>query len=296
MFWQLTEEPGSPLGALTGTLVNDDICPIRFTEQSFVGDTIDGGASVWLKHANADGFECSRFEREADDCSPEDALPQNWPPNDKLIGYKETDGHSVAIRCKCRGVDLVLQRGDYSGIARKQLPWNIDPETHKLSAVFCGCDSCRLQGGLDVWYWAFFNMQHLGAAQGGSAFPKSKNELKEFIDRKDPVIGTLAYYASATRAGVLRFFCSNCSATVFFGEDKEPELLDVSVGLLDAPDGARAESFLSWSFGQMDFKEDADGGWRAGHFENVEKEAERWRIARGYPRNRRGLGGVDPQS
>lgn len=296
MFWQLTAEPGCPLGALTGSLVNEEICPIRFTEQSFVGDTTDGGASVWLKRANADGYECSRFKGEADDCVPEDALPRDWPTTDTLVGFEKRTGDSVAIRCKCRGVDLVLRRGDYSGLAKEQLPWNVDPDTHKLSAIFCGCDSCRLQGGLDIWYWTYFDMKHLSATQGDAAYPRSKHELKEFIDRKDPVIGSLAYYASATRAGVLRFFCSTCSATVFFGEDERPELLDVSVGLLDAPDGARAEGFLSWSFGQIEFKEDAQGGWRARHFENVEQEAERWRIERGYPQNWRRLGGGADQS
>lgn len=263
------------------------MAPIKFIEQSFVDDTIDGGASIWLQQTNADGSECKRFKLEAAGSAPEDALPKDWPPTSELTGYEKKIGDSVAIRCKCKGIDLVLQQGDYSGLEKEQLPWNVDPETHKLSAVLCGCDSCRLQGGTDVWSWAYFHMLHLSAAQKDVAFPSSSYELKSYIDKQDPIIGSLAYYASST--GVLRFFCNTCSATVFFAEDERPQLLDVSVGLLDAPDGARAEGFLSWSFGKVDFKEDAHGGWRAGIFDAVELESEKWRIARGYPKNWRRL-------
>lgn len=296
MFWEILNEPGSPLVAFTGTLTNDVVTPMKFNEQSFVGDTIDGGASVWLQHANVDGSECRRFKLEAEDSEPGDALPTDWPPAKELTGFEKKTGDSVPIRCRCKGVDFVLHRGDYSGIEKEDLPWNVDPDTHKLSTVFCGCDSCRLQGGIDIWYWAYFDMKHLSGPTKDSPFPKSKHELKDFIDRKDPVVGSLAYYASATRAGVLRFFCGTCSATVFFAEDNRPELLDVSVGLIDSPDGARAESFLSWSFGEIDFKNNADGGWRAGHFDRVEEAAEKWRIARDYPKNWRRLGGGTAQS
>ncbi|KAF3033753.1 hypothetical protein E8E12_003672 [Didymella heteroderae] len=296
MFWEMLSEPGKPLGAFTGTLTNDKMTPIKFIEQGYVGDTIDGGASVWLQNANGDGSQCRRFKTEEDGADPDDAPPADWPPANALTGFEKKTEDSVPVRCRCKGVDLILHRGEYKGIKKEDLPWNVDPETRKLSTVFCGCNSCRLQGGTDLWYWAYFDMRHLSAANGGSPFPKSKHELKAFIDEKNPVVGSLAYYASATRAGVLRFFCGTCSATAFFAEDNRPELLDVSVGLLDAPDGARAEGFLSWSFGEIDFKGDADGGWRTKHFEGVEKEAEKWRSARGYPMNWRRLGGGTAQS
>lgn len=296
MFWEMLSEPGKPLGVFTGALKNDEVMLIKFIEQGYVGDTVDGGASVWLQNANGDGPQCRRFKSEEEGADPGDALPVDWPQPSELIGFKKRTEDSIPVRCRCKGVDLVLHSGDYTGIEKEDLPWNVDPETHKLSTVFCGCDSCRLQGGIDLWYWAFFDLKHLSAANEVNPFPKSKHELKAFIDEKNPVVGSLAYYASATRAGVLRFFCGTCSATVFFAQDERPELLDVSVGLLDAPDGARAEGFLSWSFGEIDFKEDADGGWRARHFEGVEREAEKWRIAREYPKNWRRLGGDTAQS
>ncbi|KAJ4983521.1 DUF636 domain-containing protein [Stagonosporopsis vannaccii] len=285
MFWELLSEPGRPLSVHTGTLVNDEVMPFKFTKQTFVDDTIDGGASVWLQHANGDESECGRFKMRAADSAGEEVVPDDWPSAETLTGFEKQTGESVAICCKCRGVDLVLKRGNYEGIATDQLPWNVDPDTHKLLTVLCGCDSCRLQGGIDVWYWAFVSMEHLSAARTDAPFPTSKQGLKESIDRKDPVTGSLAYYTSTTKAGVIRFFCSTCSATVFFGEDGHPRSLDLSVGLLDAPEGARAEGFLSWAFGEIDFEQDADGGWRAHHFDALKKDSENWRVTRGYPKN-----------
>jgi hypothetical protein len=283
IFWEMLELPGQPLGVFIGTLTNNEVTPCKFIEQSFVGDTIDGGASVWLQHLNVDGSECRRFKLEAEESASADVLPQNWPLTDKLTGPENKTEDSVSIHCKCKGVDFILQRGDYSSLEKDELPWNVDPHTHKLLTVFCGCNSCRLQGGLDMWFWAFIEMKHLSTAKNDAPFPKSSHELKSFIDKSDPIVGSLNYYASSH--GVLRFFCNDCSATVFFAKDERPEFLDVSVGLLDASDGARAEGFLSWSFGKVDFRGDADGGWREGLFDRVEKEAEKWRAARGYPKN-----------
>lgn len=283
IFWEMLAEPGQPLGVFLGTLANDEVTPIRFVEQAFVGDTVDGGASAWLQHPNPEGSECRRFKFEAKGSAADAVLPRDWPSADQLTGYKKKIGSQLSIRCKCNGIDFIIKHGDYSGLEKDQLPWNIDPETHKLLTVFCGCDSCRLQGGIDIWFWTYIEMKYLSAAQHNVEFPSSCHQLKSFIDKHDPAVGSLAYYASST--GVLRFFCGTCSATVFFAEDSRPEFLDVAVGLLDAPDGARAEGFLSWSLGMVERGEDAKGGWRQGLFDRVEKEVEDWRLARGYPKN-----------
>ena len=288
IFWEVLHESDRPLEALTGALKNDKSTSLKFMAQGFVGDTIDGGASFWLQNLNADGSQCRRFKLKPEGSAPEDELSDDWPPADEFTGFEKKVGDSVPVRCRCKGVDFVLERGDYSDLAKEQLPWNVDPDTYKLSTTLCGCDSCRMQGGIDLWPWAYFHIKYMTSALADGPFPQSSHELKAFVDRKDSVVGSLAYHASSP--GVLRFFCSTCSATFFFAEDKRPDLLDVSVGLLDAPDGARAEGFLSWSLGKIDFKEDADGGWRAGLFERVEQACEKWRVARGYPKNFRRAG------
>jgi hypothetical protein len=280
MFWEMLEEPGGSLKLLTGTLANDEVVPVKFIKQIFLGDTADGGASVWLKHPNSDGSACKRFMLSADNGVASAAFP-----DEKFAGagYEQKTQDSVPVRCRCKGIDYILRRGDYSGLDGDQLPWNVDPATHKYLTILCGCDSCRLQGGVDLWYWTYVEMKHLSVRQHNAPFPKSSYELKSLIDKGDPLAGSLSYYASSTN--VLRFFCGTCSATVFYAEEKRPEILDLSVGLLEASDGARAEGFLSWWYGEIENKENADGGWRAEHFHRIENESEQWRIREDYPKN-----------
>lgn len=57
--------------------------------------------------------------------------------------------------------------------------------------------------------------------------------------------------------GVMREFCGVCGATVFWHDKWRLEVVDVSVGLLDAGEGARAEVWLEWWGGRVSFEEDA---------------------------------------
>lgn len=66
--------------------------------------------------------------------------------------------------------------------------------------------------------------------------------------------GTLKSYRSSPIAK--RWFCDTCGANVFYDSDERPTLLDVSVGVLDADSGARAEEWLEWEKGRVSFRED----------------------------------------
>ncbi|KAH7361300.1 Mss4-like protein [Pyrenochaeta sp. MPI-SDFR-AT-0127] len=282
IFWASRQDQTRLLGVLTGALSNEKETLIKFVDQSFVGDTLDGGASVWMFHPNHDGSEMKRFRLGSDDENAEE-LPQQWPSPSELTGYELTKEDAIPIRCKCRGVDYVLHRGDYSKTNKEDLPFNIDPQTYKLVAEFCGCDSCRLQSGVDVFHWTFAEMKHI-SFRNNQPFPTHSTDLKKMIDARDPNVGTLTYYISSP--GVERYFCSNCSACIFYSWQERPEILDIAIGVLEASDGARAEGLLSWTFGaRIDFREDGDGGWRQNLFDKVEKEGEEYRIERAYPKN-----------
>jgi hypothetical protein len=47
---------------------------------------------------------------------------------------------------------------------------------------------------------------------------------------------------------------------VFWHDKWRPDIIDVSVGLLDAPEGARAENWLEWWKDRVSFVEDAGNG------------------------------------
>lgn len=283
MFWASPQDQARLLGVLTGVLSNEKEDLVKFIDQSFVGDTLDGGASVWMRYPNVDGSEMKRFKLGSDAENAEE-LPQQWPPPHELTGYENKKGDAVPIRCKCKGVDYVLHRGDYSSTGTEELPFNIDPQTHKLLAEACGCDSCRLQSGIDVFHWTFAEMKQISFRNNDKPFPTHSKDLRKLVDVNDATIGTLTYYASSP--GVERYFCSNCSACIFYAWQGRPEVLDIAVGVLEASDGARAEGFLSWTYGaRIGFREDGDAGWRKGFFDRVEKDGEEYRILRAYAKN-----------
>ncbi|PSN69382.1 hypothetical protein BS50DRAFT_572530 [Corynespora cassiicola Philippines] len=276
IFWSFPTDPDADLIVLTGTLQNDACDLVKIERQIFVGDTLDGGASPWLRAPNADGEQVKRYEGYGGE------LGWEWPPASALTGYEARGQASVPVHCKCRGVDFVMHAGSYAGKGREEVPWYVDPVTHKNVANFDACDSCRLWSGIDLFHWTFTSMEHL-TFKDGKPFPKDKSGLKALVDARDPSVGTLRYYASSP--DVQRYFCGNCSASVIYAVDTRPTVIDIAVGLIGADDGARAEGFLSWDFGgRVGHRRDVEGGWREGLAERVEKESEEWRIARGYPK------------
>lgn len=281
IFWVYPKEPEKFLGVLTGVLRNENENLIKFVEQMFLDDTIDGGASIWFRHPNQDGSEAKRFKLGAGE-----EVPQDWPDAAALTGYEAKKEDAVPVRCKCKGVDFVLHRDTLERKDGEEPPSRIDPKTGKFQADLCPCDSCRLQSGIDIFSWTFSDMRNISFNESNTdeKFPETSGRLKELVDAKIPAVGSLTYYNSSP--GVYRFFCGTCSACVFYAADSRPKIVDIAVGLLDASDGARAEGLLSWSYGaEMDDRQDGDGGWRKELFDHVEKDGEDFRVGKGYPKN-----------
>jgi hypothetical protein len=280
MFFGHPQDPDADLGVFTGTLNNDDGNIIQIAHHIFVDDTIDGGATMWLRKPNADGSVAKRYKDHSQGETKQE-LPLEWPGKEFLVEYeKKQPENQIPIQCKCKGVDLVLSRGDYEGKKKEELPWFVHPESRKLYAGLCVCNSCRLSSGVDVYNWTFAELSNI-SFPSGKKLPSSTHDLKALVDAGDPLIGTLAYYTSSP--GVQRYFCSNCSACALYATDSRDWMVDVAVGLLGAPEGARAESWLMWRLGKVTYADDVKGGWREGLLEQVLKESEEWRQERGYP-------------
>lgn len=283
--------PDGPVttGVFSGTLTNvAHPNLIRITDHIFVGDTVDGGASMWLQHPNADGTPAKRWKAgKGAGSGTSEELPPNWPASYSPLSIEGTV--EVPVWCKCRGVNFVLRPDFSSHPAHKQLPFFVDPESNKLLASFDACDSCRLACGTDIINWTFALLQHLHYAGPRPTFPQTAAELKAAVSAppkmRDPRLGTLALYESSPHTQ--RYFCSRCSATVFYACDDRQDMVDVAVGLLDGPSGAaRAEEALTWNLGgQVTWKEDVVGGWREGLVKAIEKEAEDFRVGRGLKIN-----------
>jgi hypothetical protein len=284
--------PDGPVttGVFTGTLAN---IPhgnlIRVTDHIFVGDTVDGGASVWLRRPNADGRPARRWQAGKGTSAQ---LPYDWPTTSPPPSSAPPQGPlEMPIWCKCRGIDLVLRLDRSSFPDSEPLPFFVDPESKKLLAGCDPCDSCRLASGIDIFNWTFASLEHIGFASsaggpvaGSGKFPRTATELIDAVskrDDRDPRLGTLTFYESSP--GVQQYFCERCSATAFYACEDRQSLVDVAVGLLEGPSGAaRAEEALSWALGgKMGHRADVMGGWRQGLVESVEKGGENWRVEKG---------------
>ncbi|RYP14588.1 hypothetical protein DL765_006259 [Monosporascus sp. GIB2] len=278
-------------GVFTGVLMNIDVPNlVEFVHHMYVGDTLDGGASPWLRNPNQSGVPARRWVGRTEKSQE---IHGDWPPIASLPAPTlKSEVEEIPIRCRCKGVDFVLRLPgrELQGKPRSELPWFIDPTTYKNLASFDVCDSCRLQSGVDIWNWTFSLLRHMAFPPAPETqprdFPATNLELKEAVsvrEGRDPRFGTLTLYSSSP--DVQRYFCSRCSACVFYCVDDRPDMLDVALGLLEAPSGARAEEVVSWGFGRdMSWREDVVGGWREGHIVAVEFTAEAWRTERNYPK------------
>ncbi|MCJ1450253.1 hypothetical protein MMC28_000582 [Mycoblastus sanguinarius] len=233
------------LDLCTGVLEKGDGI-LDLQDHIFVTDTKDGGLSDWIPDLKAwEGFSKQSKQiqcgRKAPSEEPSDTSPE-------MQGY-----------CQCKGVQFKITRPNessknlsstscdlltpyYTGSQKKSndTKWWLCENNTKYLAGTCACDSCRISSGFDIQTWAFVPKVNIMNING------------------EPIsfdVGSLKQYRSSD--GVYREFCGRCGATVFWRSDDRPELIDVSVGLLDAKEGSRAESWLSWRTDRVSFEEEA---------------------------------------
>lgn len=221
---------------------------IELKNQIFVGDTIDGGQSTWIPDKNIAAWE--GFSKESKLVNIE---------GDTSLKVDAVEAPELRAYCQCKGVqfkitrpnqsskdlyspwpDLVKPYHSESPENKQDIKWWLRAGDTKYLAGICGCNSCRLSSGFDIQPWAFVPKRNILQLDG-----KPLNFET----------GSLKQYESAQ--GIYRNFCGTCGATAFWHCDERPELIDVSVGLLDAKEGARAESWLQWWTDRISFEEAA---------------------------------------
>lgn len=306
MFWEIQKRDETTgdttetkYDVFTGVLLHD--APqdwARITEHIFVGDTLDGGASAWVHKSNDDNtkrWHGTRFKTEE--------LPDGWParPGAGLPSARWTseEPQDIPFRCRCAGVDLVYRQtladAEYAtitaGASPGDLPRFVDPASRKPVVGTDACDSCRASFGVEFVHWTFSSLRHVGfgASADGTdqpPFPAALADLYAAVsapeERRDPRLGTLAVYCSSE--GVKRYFCSRCSACVFYAADARRDMVNIAVGLFESPEGARAEGAFLWLLGgQIRHREDVLGGWREDWLKSAEAESEAWRRQRNFP-------------
>ncbi|KAL0941376.1 DUF636 domain protein [Colletotrichum truncatum] len=271
---------GNAAWVVTGALQNIPGL-VEYATHIFIGDTIDGGASVWLPESE----EGKPVQRWREGRGEGEQLPSNWPGPKALSAEELNAGPSPDVTplwCHCKGVQLSLRSAaDLRSVPDEDLGRSfINTKTLKYRGSLECCDSCRMSFGADLLAWTFAPLSHVefGGHEkpGASQFPRSVSALKDAVTskEKDPRLGTLAVYNSSP--DVERYFCSRCSASVFYAVHDRPDMVDIAVGLLDHPDGARAESLLDWRLDKVGWAQDAAGGWREALADSAKKRQAEW--------------------
>lgn len=197
--------------------------------QMWVGDTRDGGAAIWINDGKLEGMD-RRVEGRDSRVVSDEELAEMLEKGRKAAktGSVGSSGDSLRAHCACGKIDMhISRRKDGQGY------------TGGLDA----CESCRLVSGFEINCWTGVPIECLTMSDGSR------------LDLESKLWG---HYESS--AGVYRFFCKGCGAAVFYHKDGDDEL-DICVGLLDAAEGARADSWLTWTryhrMDQLAYREDA---------------------------------------
>ncbi|KAI1742295.1 Mss4-like protein [Xylaria scruposa] len=270
MFYESVRYP-SKLGVFYGPLKNLDIDLIKLTKQIYVHDTDDGGASFWFRKPNADGKEIPRYGEQV---SEDEELDYYWPWVNLFGRDRLQEKRPTSISCHCKGINLLLHLENYNTEDREELPWFIDPKTNNPIAGFAAHDPCHPYSSNEIINWVFVDLGIISQGNG-RAFPRTVAKLKAAIDAGESTVGTLTCYQPSSE--VQRYFCKVCSASVFYTCSKRPEIIGVAMGLLKAMGGVRADSCLSWNYGDISTSlGDATGGWRGRLIKRVQADAEEY--------------------
>jgi len=234
---------------------------VKIGYHGYMGDTLDGGLADHLRQIG--GFSLPRYR----DGKGSQELPVGWQDIEK------NNENRLKVYCHCKAIELSISRPTpesaepYSPYPDLLMPYDV---THlskihnsndekwwlrpagaeaptKYLAGHCACTSCRTTSGFEIQSWAFIPRGNIINRQ--TSVPV---ELKDMKLRPQ----NLKQYVSSP--GRYREFCQTCGATVFWWSEGRPDILDLSVGLVDQEiDGARAENWLDWHRDRVSFSEEA---------------------------------------
>lgn len=194
-----------------GSLV--DARDVYHPQHEYVEDTIDGGITNTIVSMN--NRPVTRWARHPKESQQ---LPLYWvsPLRPSL---SSSPAEKLHARCKCRGVEFWIARRA-NGL--------------KIQVKLGHQSSRRLDNGMEPYATATFEVEsdQIFSGEGGLL---SYSTCPDF--------GTLKTWWSSADDG--KKFCGVCGASVFLITG-DATRLEVSVGVLEAPEGVRAETWLEW--------------------------------------------------
>lgn len=269
-------------GELSGG--DSELAEPQYVRHINVASTRDGGLSIYLPEIRGRKMDDkSRWGEPGDDMSPD-------------IGTGEED--ILPASCHCGNVSFHVTRPDESSsVPRRAYSDLIHPSIYTPAAIVanpeddkwwlrlpspqsrthsspqvqdqndlkptrylagtCSCRPCRLNSGFEIQSWAFVPKSNILFHVPSSNAPRpSATSMPLDFNAIPP--GILNSYHSSS--GAIRDFCAQCGATVFWRDKQGAEVVDISAGLFDATEGARAERWLDWWTGRVSFAEETRTG------------------------------------
>ncbi|KPM46298.1 hypothetical protein AK830_g350 [Neonectria ditissima] len=261
-------------GVIAESLPDSGPTAARYAHHAHVPDTKDGGSAVWIPEFQGQKMQFLDSDDDDDDAAHAGAETRTAAPP----GPREQtpDQDPLPASCACGRVRFHITRPDaasylprsafsdliyvYSSTdkAITQNPgnekWWIRAGGTKYLGGTCACRSCRLASGFEIQTWTFVPRANI-------FFRVPQPDARDItvpLDFATLPAGILTSYRSSP--DVLREFCGTCGATVFWHDSWRPDLIDVSVELLRAKEGARADRWVDWWTERVSFAEDTENG------------------------------------
>jgi hypothetical protein len=228
-----------------------------YTAHEFIGDTHDGGLGLCFLETSGQPVEFWMQGPDEPSTAPKTYLEQvstrrtatgQISLSEKLsagchcgnVQYRITRPNDASKSCSSPWPDLIVPSSSGHSDNPEDAKWWLTDNGTKYLAGTCACRSCRLASGVPVQTWAFIPKANIQQPDG-SPWEFARGSLKQY----------------KSSSGVFREFCNVCGATAFWHCEERPDLIDVSVGLLRATEGSRAETWLQWWTKRVSFREEA---------------------------------------
>ncbi|KAG6828564.1 hypothetical protein H0H92_007548 [Tricholoma furcatifolium] len=216
---------------------------VKPTHHSWISDTFDGGIADFI--TSIDGVDLPRYATG----DRTEVLPTGWS-NLPVSPVQPEAEDRLHVYCHCKANSFFITRPSATS---SQAAASDAEKPARYHVGVCVCDSCRLSSGFEIACWATIpraNMLFLNPTTGELA-------PLELRDQEKRPSGLKEYRSSEGRH---REFCATCGAKVFWWEDPQPDILELSLGVVDEKqNGARAESWFEWGK-TVSYSEDACSG------------------------------------
>ncbi|KAK8090665.1 hypothetical protein PG994_000170 [Apiospora phragmitis] len=191
-----------------------------------------------------------------------------WNPSDDsarpvvpkaVIGNDGVD--RLLAECHCRNVSFLIDRPKNEVLADSDMKTFVSPiDKTKWKACLDTCNDCRLASGTHVSAWMYV--------------PTMVCDPRESAK--------LTIYSSSP--GKCRGFCGTCGATVCFTYDRPgvsatKSVSCIAVGILHAPEGVRADTWLTWRTEEVGWL-DAGRDYDKELYESLNSAYRAWGIAK----------------